>query len=223
MLRPLGGRDDGLALIGSAFAAGTADAARRLARTILAEGRFHEPSLPRPLHGALRALGEVLSAPVHALSDAVVALGRAFPGGVVVVWILLGVLVLGATSLLAGRRSRLKLMSGDGEAGARSRDRIERASDLVRAAEAAERAGQLADAVRLRFRAGLVRLAERGTIGAARSTPTSDVSRTLRSPGFDMLARRFDEIAYGGSQPLPADVEAARREWPAVLRASEEA
>jgi hypothetical protein len=91
----------------------------------------------------------------------------------------------------------------------------------MRAAEAAERAGQLADAVRLRFRAGLLRLAERGTIGTPRSTPTTEVSRILASPEFDTLARRFDEIAYGGSTPVPDDVEAARREWRTVLSGSE--
>jgi hypothetical protein len=199
-----------------------ADAARHLARAILAEGRFHQPSVPRPLHGALRAIGNALKAPLEALDDGVNAVARVFPGGVAVVWLVLAAIVLGATALLATRRSRRALTReerGDGWA----EERVERASDLLRAAEAAERAGQLADAVRLRFRAGLLQLAERGTIVAARSTPTSEVAQTLRSPDFDALARRFDEIAYGGSPPVPADVEAARREWPAVLEGSRRA
>jgi hypothetical protein len=202
------------------LAGAAADASRRLARAILSEGRFHQPSVPRPLHGVLRAIGEGLSAPFHALRDAVDAVGKIVPGGVWVVWIVLGLFVAGATARLASRRSRRRLTSVEGDALAGSGERIERASELLAAAEAAERAGQLADAVRLRFRAGLVRLAERGTIGTARSTPTIEVSRALGSPEFDTLARRFDEIAYGGSTPVPEDVEAARREWPTVLSGS---
>ncbi|HWF33818.1 MAG TPA: hypothetical protein VG295_00550 [Solirubrobacteraceae bacterium] len=198
-----------------------ADAARHLARAILAEGRFHQPSVPRPLHGVLHALGEGVRVPVHALGDAVDAIGSVFPGGVVVVWIILALAAVTAAGLLAGRRTRRTLTSDDLERGAGAGPRAERASELLRSAEAAERQGRLADAVRLRFRAGLLRLAERGTIETARSTPTIDVSRTLRSPEFDALARRFDEITYGGSPPVAADVEAARREWPVVLEGSE--
>ena len=205
------------------MASATPDAARRLARTILSEGRFHQPSVPRPLHGVLHAIGEGLSAPVRGLGDAVDAVGKVFPGGVVVVWIALGLVAVLATVRLAARRSRRTLTRHDDAVSARSGARIERASDLIRAAEAAEEAGQLAEAVRLRFRAGLLRLAERGTIATARSTPTTEVSRILGSPRFDTLAHRFDEITYGGSRPVPEDVEAARREWPVVLRGSEKA
>jgi Domain of unknown function (DUF4129) len=212
-----------LAVIGSAAALVPADDARRLARTVLAEGRFHQPSVPRPLHGVLRAIGEALRAPVRVLNDAVVALGALFPGGVAVVWILLAILVLAVALVLAARRSRQTLTSADGRREARPGEVVERASDLIRAAENAERTGQLAEAVRLRFRAGLLRLAERGSIGSPRSTPTTEVSRILGSAEFDELAHHFDEIVYGGSPPVSADVDAARREWPAVLRGSERA
>lgn len=201
--------------------AAAADAARRLARSILAEGRFHQPSLPRPLHGVLHAIGEGITAPVRGLEAAVVAVGALVPGGVVVVWIVLALLLAGATALLVGRHSRRTLRSGEGEPGTGVSERLERASDLLAAAEEAERAGQLADAVRLRFRAGLLRLAERGTIAAPASTPTNEVAKALNSPHFDALAHRFDEIAYGDSPPEPEDVEVARREWPAVLSGSE--
>jgi hypothetical protein len=207
------------------LAAAAPDAARHLARSILSEGRFHQPSFPRPLHGVLRAFGEGLGAPVRGLEDAVDAVGALVPGGVVVVWIVLALLLAGATALLVARHSRRTLSGGEAVAGASTGmgERLERASELVAAAEAAERDGRLADAVRLRFRAGLVRLAERGTIAAARSTPTAEVSRVLASPRFDALAHRFDEIAYGDAAPEPEDVEAARREWPAVLSGSDRA
>jgi hypothetical protein len=203
-------------LTGSTHASGSAEAATHLARAILAEGRFHQPPVPRPLHGALTAIGTAMRAPFDALDDAVVALGALFPGGVVGVWGVLAIIVLGSAWLLARRRSRTALAGGSG-ARAGGREVRERASELDRAAETAELSGRLADAVRLRFRAGLMRLEERGTIATAGSTPTSDVSRILSSSRFDGLARRFDEIAYGGSQPVAADVDAARLEWPLVL------
>lgn len=208
-------------MTGSTPATASAEAASRLARSILSEGRFHQPSVPRPLHGLLRAIGDAVSAPFNALNGFVDTLGALFPGGVAGVWGVLVIIVLGVTWMLATRRGGLRLTSGDDGAGAGAGERVEGAHDLVAAAEAAERAGRLADAVRLRFRAGLVRLAERGTIATARSTTTADVARTLHSAQFDELARRFDEIVYGDSPPAPADVEAARREWPAVLRGSE--
>jgi hypothetical protein len=206
---------------GSAPAPAPAEAAGHLARAILSEGRFHQPSVPRPLHGVLSAIGEAVRAPFDALNNAVVALGARVPGGVVGVWGALAILVLCVTWVLAMRRSRLTLTSDRGPGDARSGELVERVPDLIAAAEAAERAGRLADAVRLRFRAGLQRLAERGTIATAQSTPTSEVSLTLHSPRFDELARRFDEIAYGDSPPAVDDVEAARREWPAVLSGSD--
>ena len=71
--------------------------------------------------------------------------------------------------------------------------------------------------MRLRFRAGLERLSEQGAIASARSTPTAEVARALRSHGFEWLARRFDEIAYGSSTAAAHDAEAAREGWSEVL------
>lgn len=194
--------------------AGGTDASRRLAQAILSEGRFHSPRVPRPLHGALVAIGKALRAPFHALGRLVDALASAFPGGVAGVWIALALALLAVTAAVAARRSRSALA---GEGLARPAGAPERASELERAAVLAERDGRFEDAVRLRFRAGLARLTEQETIAPALSTPTVEVSRTLGSPRFDSLARRFDEIAYGGSPAARADVEAARREWPRVL------
>ena len=85
------------------------------------------------------------------------------------------------------------------------------------AADAAERAGRLDAAVRLRFRAGLLRLGDRGAIRYRPSVTTNEVRRVLGSETFDELARTFDAIAYGGRDAEPPDVDAARREWPRVV------
>jgi hypothetical protein len=94
---------------------------------------------------------------------------------------------------------------------------IEDAADLERAADAAEQAGHLDIAVRLRFRAGLLRLGDRGAIRYRPSVTTNEVRRVLGSEAFDELARTFDAIAYGGREAEPPDVDAARREWPRVV------
>jgi hypothetical protein len=90
-------------------------------------------------------------------------------------------------------------------------------AELERAADAAERAGQLDVAVRLRFRAGLLRLGNRGAIRYRPSVTTNEVRRVLGSETFDELARTFDAVAYGGRDAGPPDVDAARREWPRVV------
>jgi hypothetical protein len=88
-------------------------------------------------------------------------------------------------------------------------------------AEQAEREGRLEDAVRLRFRAGLASLNERGVIGAPAAIPTAQVAQRLHSRRFDALARRFEEIAYGAGHAGPSDVEEARRDWSTVLSGGE--
>lgn len=199
---------------------GNADAARRAAQSILREGRFHPPAVPRPLHGLLLAIGKALRAPAHLLADAVADLARIIPGGAPIVWILIGLAVVGVGVLLAGRYSRLVLFRSAETTGPGS-ERPLRAADLARLAERAEREGRLEDAVRLRFRAGLASLNERGVIGAPAVIPTAEVAQRLHSGRFEALARRFEEIAYGAGQAGPSDVEEARHGWSAVLAGGE--
>ncbi len=193
-----------------------ADAARRAAAAILREGRFHNPSVPRPLHGVLHDIGDGLRAVGHAVTHAVDRVGRIVPGGTVAVWVVLGLGLLAAISFLARRYSRRALLRESRRHGA-SRAGVETAADLERQAAGAERDGRYDDAVRLRFRAGLARLAEQGAIRTARSTPNAQLARTLDSADFDELARRFDEIAYGASPAGSTDAEEARRRWSAVV------
>jgi hypothetical protein len=81
----------------------------------------------------------------------------------------------------------------------------------------AERRGDFEAALRLRFRAGLVRLGRAELIALRPSITSAEVSRALRVPAFDRLAADFDEVVYGRRPPRRDDVETARREWPQVL------
>jgi Domain of unknown function (DUF4129) len=90
---------------------------------------------------------------------------------------------------------------------------------LERRADEAERARDHALAVRLRFRAGLMRLGEREVIPYRPSLTTAEARRRLRSEPFDRLATDFDAIAYGGRAAGDDDARAAREGWREVLGA----
>jgi hypothetical protein len=200
---------------------GGAALARSQARAILAERRFHSTPIPRPLHGVLHAVGKALEAPLHAVDEVVSKLGVHTPGGSTVVWAILAAFVLAISGALAARGSRRALSDPAALAARGGAAQPIHARDLEREAETAERAGRHADAVRLRFRAGLMRLAESERVQGAPSMLNAEISRALRSQRFDALARRFEEIAYGGRAAIEQDAETSRREWSRLLGSEE--
>ncbi len=199
-------------------AAGNVDY-RRVAHQILAEDRFRPPPLPRPLHGVLDALGGALAPIGRALSRAFAAVAGVLPGGGATVWVLLGAVVV-AIAAAASTRLTDRALTEPSAAGARRGEEAVGPPDartLEAAADAAERDGQFEQAVRLRFQAGLLQLDELGVLAYRPSLPNAAVSRRLRSPVFDGLARRFEEVAYGGQPADPADAGHARDGWRRVL------
>ena len=72
---------------------------------------------------------------------------------------------------------------------------------LDRRADAAEAAGDLETALRLRFRAGLLRLDAARRDRFRPSISTYEVRRALHSEDFDALAATFDDVVYGGRPP----------------------
>jgi hypothetical protein len=199
----------------SAAASAAAALARERARAILAESRFHSGPIPRPLHGLLHAVGRALESPLQALEELVSSLAVDVPGGSTTVWAALAAAVLALTAALAARGARRSLRDPTG--GTEGAARTLRARDLERDATAAEAQERHGDAVRLRFRAGLMRLAELELVDGAPSMLNAEVARALDSEDFDRLARRFEQIAYGGREADAEDVRVARREWSSVL------
>jgi uncharacterized protein DUF4129 len=204
----------------SASAGAAATLARDRARAILAESRFHSGPIPRPLHGLLHAVGRALESPLQALEELVSSLAVDVPGGSTTVWAALAAGVLALTAALAARGARRSLRDPTG-GGAQGAARTLRARDLERDATAAEAQERHGDAVRLRFRAGLMRLAELELVDGAPSMLNAEVARALDSEDFDRLARRFEQIAYGGREAGAEDVRVARREWSSVLGSGE--
>jgi hypothetical protein len=191
------------------------DAARRVAKNILSDRRFHPDQGPRPFAGFFRRLGELVVDPVIRFFQGI---GDALPRVGSPLWLALAAAVVVAaavltTKLSAGRgRQRFPGRRG-GDVGTDGLD----PDELERRAEEAERRGDLDAALRLRFRAGLGRLDDAGVVRLRPGLTNSAVSRTLRSPRFDELAGHFDEVAYGGRPATESDVSTARAAWPAVI------
>ena len=186
--------------------------AREQARQILAERRFHGTSLPRPFHGVLSWLGDHLRF-VARWWDWLAAQ----VGGRPVLWAIVGAVVLALAAFLATRLAKRRAEAETLGIGRRARGRSEDPAELERLADEAERRGDLEVALRLRFRAGLLRLGRAQALPVRPSLRTREVRRALRSARFDRLARDFDEVVYGRRPPREADVEAARSEWPQVV------
>jgi len=186
--------------------------AREEARRILTERRFHGTAVPRPFHGVLSWLARRL----HFLAHWWHGLGASV-GGANVLWGILAAVIVGLAIFLATRLAARRTAFEAGLATRRAGGRSEDPAALERLADEAERRGDLEIALRLRFRAGLLRLARTKALPERPSLRTGEARQALHSERFDRLARDFDEIVYGGREPSPGDVAAARSEWPHVL------
>jgi hypothetical protein len=202
-----------MAISGSEAAA----SAREQARAVLSEHRFHATPVPRPLRGALHSIGRALEAPLEVLEEAFVGVAGSIAGGETTLWALLAASALAVSAVLATRVTRRALREQHAGASSQPGVRVVRAGDLEHAAARAERDGRHGEAVRLRFRAGLLRIEERALVDVSAPMLTHDVARALASEQFDRLVRSFEEIAYGGRAGVAADSELARREWSRVL------
>ena len=198
--------------------AGPVPNARGQAEKILSERRFQDDATPRPLRRPL----EWLSAPVRrvgkALDRLVTWLAGPLPGGESTFWAIVALLVCSTAAVFAVRISRGRV--GATREGSR-RGRAPRLDPgrLEREADTAERRGDFELALRLRFRAGLIRLGLAEAIPLRDSLTSGEVRRRLRQDEFDLLATTFDEVVYGGRSPQRSDVEHARAGWPRVLEA----
>lgn len=190
----------------------TPASSRAQARQILSERKFRGTSLPRPFHRFFAWLAGHLH---------FVARGwdwlAARVGGVHVLWALVGAAVLLVAVVVGVRLARRRVEVETRVTGSRGRRRRDDPAELERLADEAERRGDLEIALRLRFRAGLLRLGRARAVPLRPALRTREVRRALRNPRFERLARDFDEVVYGRRTPMPEDVAAARSEWPRVL------
>lgn len=84
------------------------------------------------------------------------------------------------------------------------------------AAEAAEQ-GRYDDAVRLQFRAGLLRLDDLEVIDFEPTIPTGAVRTAVRLTEFDDVAAQFERVAYSDYEASSDDLPAQATGWRAIL------
>lgn len=206
------------AMLGALPAAAPAQAgpdaaeARAQAREILEERRFRGSEVPRPFAGILRWLGDRL----QPLTDLVDDISGWTPGGQPVLLLVLSALVLLAALGLARGSIRRRTSAAVRAARARAPAREDPAA-LERDADRAAANGEWETAVRLRFRAGLLRLDARELIDYRPSLTTGEVAEAVASPTFERVGADFDAIAYGGRPAGEQDEAASREGWQRVL------
>jgi hypothetical protein len=196
--------------------------ARDVARQILSGRRYQGAPVPRPLHALLRWFGDRITSITRWIGDRfswvpswavpIVRVAAILIVAALITWFVTAV-------VRANARSRAARLAGTGGAGpARA---LDDPAALEAAAAQAEARGDLALAVRLRFRAGLVRLdRDAHAIAYRPSIPTVAVRSELALPAFDELADTFESITYGSTPAEPANSDDARREWPRVVAAA---
>ncbi len=201
-----------IALAAAPSAAVDPSGARDRARRILSNHRYQPAKLPRPFKGPLQWIADRLDG----LSPVWDALARFFasPLG----WVV-AILVAGAVAAWVATRIASRPGVGPAATGNAADDALAGldADALERAAADAEKSGDLDLALRLRFRAGLLRLDAAGVIELRPSLTSGQAARRLRLRTFDELAMAFDAVTYGGRPATKPDTDAARTEWPHVV------
>jgi Domain of unknown function (DUF4129) len=183
--------------------------ARAQARDVLAGGDFTPRQPPRPFKSLFDRLGDLVD-------DLLGGFDIALPGGLGVATIVLAAIVLLVSGAIAARGVRRRARMVAVQAGS-ARPAGDDPVALERAAARAEANGDHERAVRLRFRAGLLRLGAARVVTYRPSLTSGEVARQLHSPAFERLAADLDEIAYGGRAAGPDDAAAASDGWPRVL------
>lgn len=180
------------------------------AAAILSSDRYRGRDIPQPLGGLVRWFRDVMR-PVGDLFERLTA---RIPGGGATIWLAFAILVIALSAIAASRLARRRTRA---DTARRQEDGPgEDARALLRRAEGAEQEGDLTQALRLRFRAGLMQLNESGLARPRPSMTSTELRRMLGSPSFDELVLNFDQIVYGGRAASPPDLTAARMGWERV-------
>jgi hypothetical protein len=203
-----------LTLLAGAGEAGRPDGSpRQDAARILSGRRFQESEVPRPFRGFLQWIQDrfgFVARPFEWVAERI-------PGGRFTMWLLLSLAAIALAVVVAQRTAQRRA----GRALVRAREgryaKVTDPRELERRADEAERRGDLEGAVRLRFRAGLLRLGRKDVIPLRESLTSGQVRRLVRLQEFDRLARDHDEIAYGARSARSDDADAARTGWPVVV------
>ena len=205
--------DPGPAGAGGGAGAVTSGEARAEAERILEGRRFQPSRVPRPFRGILRTLGRWLRPLTNPIDRAWDDVSGSKPLVVAVCLAVIGLAVVVSIRIARRRSSAGVARARRAGAGGRHDD----PDELEGRAADAERSGDLDLALRLRFRAGLLRLDHAGVVADRPALTTGVLTRQVPSPVLRQLSIAFEEVAYGGRPATDDDVAAARHGWPRVL------
>jgi hypothetical protein len=133
------------------------------------------------------------------------------PVAIILALVILAIAALAARG--AGQRTILEREAAiDGKKSKRASGR-----DLSREADEAERRGDFAAAVRLRFQAGLTRLDELGSIELRPSLTASGAVRESGLHAIGGVAVAYERVAFGGREASAGDAETQKAGWSAVV------
>ncbi|MCL4449027.1 MAG: hypothetical protein M1483_04660 [Actinobacteria bacterium] len=194
---------------------------RKTAQTILKEPQFRSHTPPRPLHGLLSTIG-------HWLDFKLPSFPHPFGSNIFsnMLWTMLILAVISAVILgfaivlthrLTSKAVRVKRLEDKTPTIPAKTDYLN-PDELLRQAILAENSSQFNEAVKLRFKAGIVRLEKDGYVTNTLTTTTEDISETIASPTFNYLAKTFNEIAYANKTADIQDMLEARSGWVMVLK-----
>ncbi|MEO6988936.1 MAG: hypothetical protein ABI239_09865, partial [Aquihabitans sp.] len=175
----------------SGAAVSSSDDARRSAEQVLDAKKYHGNRLPQPFRGPLRWMADRLSG----IGDFFAPI---FDSGWVQLLLFFGVLVgagFGAVRLIS-RRSRAAVRRSRG--GGPLVDQTLDPAELDRQADKAADAGDHQAAVRLRYEAGLLRLARSGRLDLRIATTARGAAHQVDQPAMDRLTDDFERVVYGG-------------------------
>lgn len=196
-----------------------AEDARERARRILQEDRFQpEKETGNWLTDLRDWLGDRLEGPFRALGDVLRPIwefAQTIPGSLLLGGVVISLVFLVAMKAIKNRApSKRQAPAGS----VLEYDTHTDPSDLERQADQAEAAGDMALAVRLRFRAGLIRIRDADVVDIRSFQTTSQLRRAIPARSFSPVADQFEEIIYGGRTATADDATMARECWRQVLR-----
>ena len=194
-----------------------ADDARRLVADILDDRRFTTRQDETILDRIGRALSAYVQRAINWFNRTVLGVGEESTGGRFLFWTIVTLMILIVTAVVASRLAKRR------SASLAITSRVKDEHDSVSAEHLERRAGEAFDrqdheeAIRLYYRAGLIRLGRRGIIEYEESLTSGEAAEMVRLAVFDHIAQTFDGVAYG-HRPATADqVAGALSDWETLL------
>jgi hypothetical protein len=187
----------------------TPEEAQEKARKILEEDRFRGDGgpppgrAPQPFKAPLSWLGDQLRKVFEPLGRLFARIGNGGPIGWILLVGLIGVLVVIIAKWWARRTVNSKKDS------TKKVKLSKRIAELEQAAKDAAEAGRYAEAIRLRFQAGLLRLEDDGRVTKVERKPNADVVAAVPAQSLRPLANLHDRLAYSEDDASKDDLDRA--------------